>query len=79
MDTALTCFQINLYSEEKPNIRLPDIELSKKIKKSQPKKQPVPKEFLDHIRALGFQEIDASILYEHKEDWMGISTGWLIQ
>ena len=56
---------------------MPNFVLPKKVDKSSVKKQAVPKEFLDHIRALGFQEIDARILYEHKDDWMGISTGWL--
>ena len=51
--------------------------MPKKVKKPQAKKESIPKAFIDHIRSLGFQETDANVLYENKDDWMGISTGRL--
>ena len=57
--------------------KVPDIVLPKKVRKSTTKKEVIPKAFIDHIRKLGFRDSDAEVLYENKEDWMGISTGWL--
>ena len=39
------------------------------------KKVTIPSKFINHILSLGFNEEDAANLYEHKDDWMGISTG----
>ena len=50
----------------------------KKVRKSKVEKLKIPKAFIDHIRSLGFPETDAHFLYENKDDWLGISTGWLI-
>ena len=65
-------------SEEKVRVKAPENIKPKKVKKSEVKKESIPKTFINHVRLLGFQETDASVLYENKEDWMGISTGWLI-
>ena len=35
----------------------------------------IPAEFIQKITRLGFQDSDAQVLYENKDDWMGISTG----
>ena len=35
----------------------------------------VSTEFMNHILSLGFNEEDASRLYDQKDDWMGVSTG----
>ena len=39
------------------------------------KKVKVSTEFMNHILSLGFNEEDASRLYDQKDEWMGISTG----
>ena len=60
--------------------KVPEIKPSQKSRKSEAKKvkkESIPKAFIDHIRKLGFRDSDAEVLYENKEDWMGISTGWL--
>ena len=65
-------------NEETVRIRGPEILPKKKSVKSEAKKvkkESIPKAFIKHIRSLGFQEADASVLYENKDDWMGISTG----
>lgn len=50
----------------------------KKVKTSEVKRvKKIPTAFIDHIRSLGFTETDADVLYENKDDWMGMSTGWL--
>ena len=64
--------------EEKVRIKAPEVLKPKNVKQSEIKKENIPKAFINHVRLLGFQETDASVLYENKEDWMGISTGWLI-
>lgn len=77
---TLTYFQINLTNEDAVRIKVPDIIPLKKSRKSEAKKvkkEIIPRAFIEHIRSLGFQETDASVLYENKDDWMGISTGWL--
>ena len=70
-------FQINIIDEEKVKIIAPEVLMPKKARKPQAKKESIPKAFIDHIRSLGFQETDAYVLYENKDDWMGISTGRL--
>ena len=74
-------FQINLSNEEKVKFKAPEVQ-PKKYRKSEAKKvkkESIPNAFIRHIRSLGFQETDASVLYENKDDWMGISTGQLIR
>ena len=39
------------------------------------KKVKVPNEFIRHILSLGFNEKDSPLLYEHKDDWLGINSG----
>ena len=48
-----------------------------KIKRKKVDKSPIPQSFINHIRSLGFSEVDAEVLYASKNDWMGISTGKL--
>ena len=63
--------------------KLPLVSSLKKTEPPRKKSKPVvrvknmPKEFIYHILSLGFNESDAAVLYENKEDWMGLSTGWL--
>jgi len=38
-------------------------------------KKEVPKEFIEHIVKLGFDAKDAMLLYESKDDWLGMSSG----
>ena len=37
------------------------------------KTENIPEKFMQHVLSLGFQESDAAILYQDKENWMGIS------
>ena len=43
-----------------------------KVKKTIKAKE-IPKKFLNHVLALGFQAEDAPLLYEHKEQWVGVA------
>ena len=54
------------------------VPVPKKARKSEIKQEVVPKAFIDHVVTLGFQENDAKVLYDSKDDWMGISKGMLI-
>lgn len=47
---------------------------TKKPKKVIEKKN-IPPSFMNHILSLGFNENDALVLYENKEDWMGLTSG----
>ena len=38
-------------------------------------KDEIPAEFMKKIVRLGFQNSDAEVLYDNKDDWMGIDTG----
>ena len=38
-------------------------------------REEIPKTFIEHIVRLGFQESDARVLFENKEDWMGLTSG----
>ena len=51
--------------------------MPKRAKKSKVKNEVIPKAFIDHIKSLGFMENDAPVLYQNKDDWMGLSTGKL--
>ena len=57
--------------------KVSDVVPPKKARKSLVKKEVIPKAFIDHIRKLGFRDSDAQVLYENKDDWIGISTGRL--
>ena len=63
--------------EEKIKFKAPEVIMPKKVRNSEVKKESISKSFIKHIRSLGFPETDASVLYENKDDWMGISTGRL--
>ena len=71
--------QINLTNEDRVRIKAPEITKPKKVKKLEVKQEVIPKSFVNHIRTLGFQDSDADMLYENKDDWIGISTGRLLQ
>ena len=72
-------FQINLGNEDSVRIPGPESIPPKKSRKLEAKKESIPKTFISHIRSLGFQEADAIVLYENKDDWMGISRGRLLR
>ena len=57
--------------------KVSDVVPPKKARKSLVKKEVIPKAFIDHIRKLGFRDSDAQVLYENKDDWIGMSTGGL--
>ena len=72
-------FQINIEEDEK--VKKPKdliVPVSKKVKKSETRKEIIPKSFVDHVVTLGFKENDANVLFDNKDDWMGISTGKLV-
>ena len=46
-------------------------------RKSRTAKNYIPQDFMKHILALGFQESDSHVLYENKDDWIGMQKGWL--
>ena len=79
----LFCFlylslQINLSREDdKVSTKVSKAVLSKRARTSKTKKEAIPKPFVDHIRKLGFRDSDANVLYENKDDWIGVSTGKL--
>ena len=47
-------------------------------RKSKVTKKAIPKTFIKHILTLGFQESDSQVLYENKDDWLGMQKGRLI-
>ena len=60
-------------------VRIPNSEDNLKRQKievkSREKKVNIPSKFIKHILSLGFDQADASRLYEQKDDWLGISSG----
>ena len=46
---------------------------------SKVKQRRLPRKFVEHILALGFDKSDAVLLYENKDDWMGIELGQKIK
>ena len=60
------------------NLKESIVPVPKKARKSEVKKEIIPKAFIDHVVTLGFQENDANVLYDNKDDWIGISTGKLM-
>ena len=73
--------QVNLDAEEnirrKIEVEIPTRTKATKRKAEAPSAEIVPDKFKKHVLSLGFQESDAAVLYKKKDDWMGISTGWL--
>ena len=74
-------FQINI-NEEDTKLRLTSKSENVKAKRKKIenktdliKKKKIPKEFINHILTLGFSEIDASRLYEEKDNWIGVNSG----
>ena len=63
--------------ESKIRTKIADVSIPKIVRKSKVKKEVIPKAFIDHIKSLGFMENDAPVLYQNKDDWMGLSTGKL--
>ena len=70
-------FQINMADDGKLKFKVPETDQPKKSRKLEVKKDVIPKGFMVHIRKLGFRDSDAKVLYENKDDWIGVSTGEL--
>merc|ERR1711892_876570 len=47
----------------------------KEKKKKTEEKRVIPPSFINHIKSLGFPESDAVHLFEHRDQWSGISIG----
>ena len=71
---------MNFDTEEKVKRKI-EIEIPNRKKamkrKAEKSVQPIPENFKKHVLSLGFQKSDVAVLYKNKDDWMGISTGWL--
>ena len=76
-------FQLNLDVEEnikrKIEVEIPTRKKVTKRKAETPSAEVIPEKFKKHVLSLGFQESDVTVLYENKDDWMGIQTGMLTQ
>ena len=57
-------------------VEIPSKNKAKK-RKAEKSGAEIPAKFKKHVLSLGFQESDVAVLYRDKDDWMGISTGWL--
>ena len=72
---------MNLDAEKKvkreTEVDLPPRKKANKRSAETPGSEIIPEKFKKHVKSLGFQESDITVLYKNKDDWMGISTGWL--
>ena len=69
-------FALNLEKDDaKFSIKDTNINLKSKRRTEKGVKDEIPAEFIQKITRLGFQDSDAQVLYESKDDWMGINTG----
>ena len=74
----LRFFQINIPQEELKFKTLAVRPKKRKLSKDEDfieKAENIPDEFMKHVRSLGFEESDASVLYKDKENWLGACKG----
>ena len=71
-------FALNLEDDDlKFAVVKKDISAKSLKRKQRVTKDEVPPKFMKHILSLGFQESDAPVLYESKDEWLGLHTGEL--
>ena len=71
-------FALNLENDSLKFAAKPVDSLTKHTRrKSRVTKKDIPESFIKHILSLGFQKADSHVLYENKDDWLGMQKGWL--
>ena len=63
-------FQLNFDRDEKIARKIE--EPRKKATKRKAETAEIPEKFTKHVLSLGFQESDVPVLFENRDDWMGM-------